>query len=453
MTANGFGRVRSWRLLLSSFAVIAVLFATTTLVTWQRGRRFRVEIEGAMRDSLTSAELVSRLGRDLQSERQLLDSHILENERSGMMQLEARMSELQRDFAAASRAYAPLADQPEEARVWRELQAKVVEADPIIAGVIALSRQNRDAEARRELLLVDERFTRIGDDAARLSELNRLGAMTALARLDAGLSALNLLLGALALVGIALTGVVAAGAIRLVHRREVQLTRYSSMLETQNDELDAFASRVAHDLRSPLTSMRLAVWRLTDGPPDRASAAAEPLNRSIARMETLIGDLLSLSRIDAQARAGVCDPSAVAEIVRDELNPRLQSVAGSVRIEVAPARVRCGEGLLAEALTNLADNALKYRRDGAPPAVAIIGRDLGRRYELRVEDNGIGMSPDESRQAFAPFFRAGRAPSTPGNGLGLSIVKRIAEAHGGDIEVESELGHGTTFVMHLVVER
>ncbi|MGZ3437873.1 MAG: MCP four helix bundle domain-containing protein, partial [Polyangia bacterium] len=235
--------MRSWRLLLSSFAVIAVLFAVTTLVTWRRGRRFRTEIATAMRDSLTSAELVSRLERDLQGERQLIDSHILEKERRGMALLETRVSELQRDFAATSDAYGPLADQAEEAGVWHALQSEVAATAPMIDSVLALSREDRDADARAALQLVDERFARINEDVVRLSVLNRIGATAALARLDAGLSALNLLLGALALAGIVSTAAVGAGAIRLVHRREVQLTRYSSRLETQNRELDAFAGR------------------------------------------------------------------------------------------------------------------------------------------------------------------------------------------------------------------
>jgi signal transduction histidine kinase len=439
--------------LLSSFAVIAVLFATTNLVTWQRGRRFRAEIESAMRDSLAGAELVSRLERDLQGERQLIDSHILEHERRGMALLETRVAGLQHDFDTASDAYAPLADQAEEAGVLRALQSEVATAAPLIASVLTLSRQDRDADARAALQLVDERFARINEDVVRLSELNRIGAAAALARLDAGLAALNLLLGALALAGIASTAVVGAAAVRLVHRREVQLTRYSSMLETQNRELDAFAGRVAHDLRGPLTSTKLALWRMVEEGSAVEPATMARINRGMGRMEDMIGDLLALSRVGAQARSGICDPAAVVAAVRDELTPRLRSITGTLRVDVAPARVRCGEGLLVAALTNLADNALKYCRADAPPEVDIVGRDLGRRYELRVADNGIGMSLDESRQAFAPFYRARRQSSAPGTGLGLSIVKRIAEANGGDIAVESILGRGTTFVLHFPVDR
>jgi two-component system OmpR family sensor kinase len=445
--------VRSWRWLLVAFAGIALLFATTNLLTWQRGRSLRSEIEGAMRDSLASAELVSRLGRDLQGERQLIDSHILEHERSGMSLLETRVAELQRDFDATAASYAPYADQREEAGVLRALQADVAAVKPQLSSVLALSREDRDADARAVLPLVDDRFARLHEDVIRLSELNRAGAAAALARLDAGVDELTLLLGALALAGIFSTALVGAFAIRLVHRREVQLMRYSSALEMQNHELDAFASRVAHDLRGPLTSTRLATWRLVErGERDNAQVA-ERINRNVARMEALIDDLLTLSRVGAQARgSGVCDPAAVAGAVRDELTPRLRSLTGTLRVDVAPARVRCGEGLLVAALTNLADNAIKYCRADAPPEVVIVGREVGRGYELRVADNGIGMSLEERTQAFAPFYRAKRAQSAPGTGLGLSIVKRIAEASGGDIAIESTVDQGTTFVMHLPVE-
>ncbi len=441
-------RVASWRLLLTCFALIALLFAATKVITWLRGRQLHSAIERTMRDALTSAELISRMGRDLDSERQLIDTHILESERTEMTQAEARLSELQRDFADSATAYEPLADQPEELRVWRELQADVAAAQPTVAAVLALSRANRDADARLQLPVLDRRFASIGDQVGRLVTLNRVGVTRALANLDEAQDRLNLIIGGLALLGIALTALVGGTAMGLVYRRERQLTRYSSMLEEQNRELDAFASRVAHDLRGPLTTMRLAVWRLiTEAPADHPASAS--IGRSIERMETLIHDLLALSHIEAQVRDGACDPAAVAATVRDELAPRLESTAATLRLEVEPAGVSCAEGLLAQALANLADNALKYRRADAPPLIVISGRRLDGTYELRVADNGIGMSADESRRAFLPFYRALRDKSASGTGLGLSIVKRIAEANGGDVAVESALGEGTTFVMHL----
>jgi signal transduction histidine kinase len=111
--------------------------------------------------------------------------------------------------------------------------------------------------------------------------------------------------------------------------------------------------------------------------------------------------------------------------------------------------VRCNPGLLRQLLWNLGENAVKYRRPDAPLSVEVRGRRVGGAYELRLSDNGAGMSPDEVRQAFEPFFRGEGVRDTPGTGLGLSIVKRIVDACGGTISLESALGSGSTFVITL----
>jgi signal transduction histidine kinase len=444
-----FGRVPSWRFLVLCFTFDAALFVATRTVTSLRGRELHAATEQAMRDTLTSAELIARMGRDLASERQLIDTHIAAREASTMARLDERLGQLDLDFVAASSEYAPLADQAEERRVWRALESDVALTRPLMTAVLARSRADRDADARAMLPVLDERFTAVDDEIRQLASLNRVEVTRALADLDRRQSSLNLTLGGLALAGIALTALGGIAAIALVHRRERELLRYSTMLETQNRELDAFAGRVAHDLRNPLTTLRLVIQRLTllaDRGVDTGSAV-----RSIERMDALIRDLLSLSRIESESRQGSCDPAGVAGALRQELAARLEAAAATLQVEVEPARVRCGEGLLTEALANLADNALKYRRPDAPPRIHISGREAGQRYELRVADNGIGMSPDEQRQAFTSFYRARRDSAVRGTGLGLSIVKRIAEASGGDVAVESTPGEGTTFVIHLLL--
>ena len=141
-------RVPSWRLLLTCFAVIALLFAATKGVTWARGRVLHAAIERAMDDALTSAELISRLGRDLEGERALFDTHILEHENAGMARVETRLNALELDFSAAAAAYAPLADDPEEARVWQTLQARRRRRAPArAADARALARQPRHRRA------------------------------------------------------------------------------------------------------------------------------------------------------------------------------------------------------------------------------------------------------------------------------------------------------------------
>jgi len=445
-----FGRVPSWRFLVVCFVLIAGLFVTMRMVTSSRGYQLHRTADQTMRDALTSAELIGRMGRDLSAQRQVIDTHIAAQDRAAMADADARLAALDKDFAEASSEYAPLADQPEEVRVWRSLVTDVSATRPYITAVLDLSHVDRNVEARQHLPPLDDRFALLADEVERLATLNRVGVTRSLADLDRMQNEVNLLIGGLALAGILLVAIVGVAAVSLVHRRERQLTRYSGRLEEQNRELDAFAGRVAHDLRSPLTAMRLALWRLiSELPPGTVDTTF--VDRSIGRMDALIHDLLSLSRVEAQAREGSCDPSTVATAVRDELAPRLQAAEGTISVQVEPARVRCGEGLLTEALANLADNAIKYHRPEEPPRIIITGRGAGESYELRVADNGIGMSQDERSQVFSPFYRARRDRAVRGTGLGLSIVKRIAEANGGDVAVESTLGEGTTFVIRLLL--
>jgi len=98
---------------------------------------------------------------------------------------------------------------------------------------------------------------------------------------------------------------------------------------------------------------------------------------------------------------------------------------------------------------NLGENAVKYRRDGVQLNVEIRGRILLHIYQLSVSDNGMGLSPSEAQHVFEAFFRGQDVRSTPGTGLGLSIVKRAVEASGGSVSIDSTLGQGTTFKVHL----
>ncbi len=253
----------------------------------------------------------------------------------------------------------------------------------------------------------------------------------------------------LSIAGTAITLAIGVWVIHLIGQRENQLVRNSAMLEARNRDLDAFAGRVAHDLRNPLNTIYLTVSTLRNpGLPDKDAVAI--LQRSVKRMDTLIEDMLLLSRASSQA-VDVCDPAKVAAAVGDDLASLLDREGGTMRVEVVPAKIRGSEGLLSQALWNLVENAVKYRRADVAVRVEVTGWVQRKFYELRVTDNGIGMTPEETTRAFDPLYRAHRSGQVSGTGLGLSIVKRVIEASGGTISVYSELGHGTTFVVNLPV--
>ena len=237
-------------------------------------------------------------------------------------------------------------------------------------------------------------------------------------------------------------------ATQLITRRERQMNYAMAQLEDRNRELDAFAGRVAHDLRGPLTAISLAVPALVKRGAVEENISAI-LARGVARMEAMIQDLLTLSRISAQVAGATCKTERVAALAREDLTPIVENVGGSLVVEASPATVACNEGLLRQVLWNVGENAVKYRRSNAPLLLEIQGRAAADTYEFSISDNGTGMSSLDASRACEPFFRGKEAQSTPGTGLGLSIVKRVVEVSDGTLSIDSTAERGTTFRIRL----
>lgn len=406
-------------------------------------RASREESQALVYNMLSSVELVTRMGRDVDRTRLLVDAHIFEKGTLEMANIEQRIGSARADFGTASREYGPLATLPGEATKWLQLQREVAGLDAPLEQALALSRENRDMDARQALAALDGQFSAIEDDSAALVAINRAGAEATLTHVEALQRLASSRMRMLGIVGMVLSLGIGAVTTRLLRRRQASIERYSARLEERNRDLDAFAGRVAHDLRGPLGAVTLGVQRIARLVPAETSTLAV-LRRTLARMDAILGSLLALSRSENLPDA-VCDPATAAAQVTADLAPRVQDEHVALRVEVEPARVRCMEPLLHQALFNLAENAIKYRRTDVPTAIAIEGRALEGAYELSVRDNGVGMSREDARRAFEPFFRAQGVQERPGSGLGLSIVKRVIESSGGTITVDSQLGRGTTF--------
>ena len=433
-------------LLLLAFICIGVVFVVADYAVMYRMRDIGIASRTVVEDMLASVELVSRIGRDFGRERRLIDTHIFETDPAAMSRVEAEIADVQTDFANAASQYRPLATLPDELRTWQSLEARVNAIQQPVTELLALSRQNEDIKAQRGLDILEPQFEEIQHQVERLIAINREGAereVESVMHLQSSMMALQTILS---LMGIAVTIMVGWWAIRLIGQREEQVARKSAMLEQQNRDLDAFAGRVAHDLRNPLSSVNLAASRLANQIPSGDQATAI-LRRAVERMDALIHDLLILSRAGMQP-VEVCDPAKAAADVWDDLSPRVEAQGGTMRMNVVPAKVRASGGLLRQALSNLVDNAVKYRRPDVAVHVDLTGRSDRQTYEIHVSDNGIGITQDEASKVFDPFYRANRSRET-GTGLGLSIVKRVIEASGGTISIHSQLGHGTTFIIHL----
>lgn len=225
-------------------------------------------------------------------------------------------------------------------------------------------------------------------------------------------------------------------------------------LEAQNAELERFTYTVSHDLRSPLVTIRGFLGYLRhdaeSGDLKRFDNDLGRIARAVDKMQSLLNELLELSRIGRITNAPV--NVAFKEIVQETvelLSGPLE--AENIRVDiVGQFPVVLGDRLrLVEVVQNLISNAIKFMGDQPRPTILIStnGTDLDGKPIFIVRDNGIGIEPQYHDRIFGLFNRLD--PNTEGTGIGLTLVKRIIDIHGGRIWVESELGKGTAFLFTL----
>ncbi len=238
------------------------------------------------------------------------------------------------------------------------------------------------------------------------------------------------------------------GAI-LVVRDTTELTRVADMRRD-------FVANVSHELKTPLAAIRGYAETLRDGALDEPPTARRFTDRILLqchRLQALLDDLLTLSRLEGVA----------GSIERERVDLRAVSrhaadlVAAAARERSVRVRVEEGEEVavladpdaLERLLVNLLENGVKYNRPEGQVEVRVAA--VQGEAVLEVADTGIGIPPESTGRIFERFYRVdkGRAREEGGTGLGLAIVKHIAQAHGGQVEVESRLGKGSTFRVHL----
>lgn len=217
------------------------------------------------------------------------------------------------------------------------------------------------------------------------------------------------------------------------------LRRERAAIAARQEEVEAFARRVAHDLRGPMAPMR-GYAEMVAGP------IGPKLVRSVDRMSAIISDLLELS-LSGAPPAGETALASVIDDVLVELQPALEGARVSVEVEAC--RVACSPGVLSQLLANLVSNACKYRSPARPLVISIHGGATRGEVVLAVDDNGLGMAAEDAAHAFEPLYRARATAQIAGTGLGLAIVKRTLEAIGGDCRLASERGVGTRVELHL----
>lgn len=214
-------------------------------------------------------------------------------------------------------------------------------------------------------------------------------------------------------------------------------TRIEALLRSHQSLL----ANASHELRSPLARLKMAVEMLEDAPPAQRAALRQEIHTDIAELDALVEEVLLASRLDAQAPIDRREGVALLALAAEEA-ARVGATAQGADLQLPG-----DERLLRRALRNLLENARRY---GGGDVEVIVRARPGGGAELRVCDRGPGVPPAYRERIFEAFFRLpGHAEREGGVGLGLSLVRQIAERHGGRVRCEARDGGGSCFVLEL----
>ncbi len=231
---------------------------------------------------------------------------------------------------------------------------------------------------------------------------------------------------------------------------EAALTASNAALTARNEELDAYAHTVAHDLKNPVSAILGFAEHLDQDLAAMTEAerreALEAITRSAQKMQAIIEALLLMGESRrSDVASGPVDMAAVAGECLRGLAHEVRRLGADVRLPVSWPKALGYAPWVEQVLTNYVSNALKY--GGRPPRVEIGATPVDeRRVRFWVKDNGRGLTAEERERTFLPFTRLSRE-AVQGHGLGLSIVRRLVERMGGEVAVESDgtPGAGSTF--------
>ena len=219
-------------------------------------------------------------------------------------------------------------------------------------------------------------------------------------------------------------------------------------LESSFEAERRFTADASHELRTP-TAVILAQTEYSlerDRSPEEYRDALQTVQKQGRRMSVLIDDMLNYTRLEQSPERypfTVLDLSWLTQEAAEEF--AMLGVRGIViETEIEPGVCISGNAmLLSRLLRNLLSNAIRYGRENGCVRVGL--RSAAEKAVLSVSDDGIGVAPEEQEKIFERFYRADTSRSVQGTGLGLPMVKRIAQLHGGTVELESEVGRGSTF--------
>jgi signal transduction histidine kinase len=433
-----------------AFALVVACFLVETIVS----QLVAGTIDGAatriVTDYAPSAVALASARAELHRMQDLVSDYV---DAGGTAGDRARVGSAMAELDQTIDSYLKLPFVPGERELWGRVAGDMIDVRAMTARTLdAVARG--DTTAARRLVRQDLRAVVDRSSADLLSdiELNANaakadGRLIARRRRTSQQAAI-----ALASASVALTALAALLAYRVSAQHDALQQRNAALLREANAELEIFASRVAHDILSPLSSTRLAIEAVLRSAGDEATR--RKLQRGVGgldRVTRIARGLFNFARAGARpATDERSDVRAVVDEVVDEYRPFASETGAHLEASVPlQSVVACNEGLLTAALSNLVRNAIIHLEGCPTKRIDVLAADAGDRVRIEVRDTGPGLAPGTEAAIFEPFVRGPGAVAHPGLGIGLATVKRIVETHGGAVGVESHVGAGCRFWMEL----
>ncbi|HZH02881.1 MAG TPA: ATP-binding protein [Myxococcaceae bacterium] len=426
--------------------VVALLVAVTTFLLWSE-LAANEKVDSLVEQALTRGVLMGRIRVGAMNLESAVDDHIQAITDEERDTADAEMERMLEDIKAASAEY--MKDLPAgEATIWHQFRDTSQALREQVRKAVNYSNRKEAERARRHLVSevrpISVKLDRLADT---LSDANKEETTLVLRKLEDLRFRTTAVAAVVAVAAVLIALYVGNRLTSLLTRQEATIQMQLRELDRRNQELDSFASRVAHDLVSPLAPLKgylTLIQRSTSISEPEAREMLAMAQSSASRMAELVEALLLFCRAGTPSERAVAElDTAVSTILLE-----VDQVATKEGVQLERhldhrVVVACPAQLLQSIAQNLLSNAVKYSA-GKPDAKAVV-RVSSERGEalLEVQDNGRGMSAESLRSLFQPFFRAAEIRNLPGHGLGMATTKRLVEAHGGSIAVRSQEGLGT----------
>lgn len=430
----------------AGFLVVVCLMVAVAGFTLYTEFRTNAQVDALVTTALGRNTLIARIRVDALNLEGAVDDHIRGSDEE-RAEADGRMAQILADINNATEEYTRDLP-PGEHQTWNEFNATCRALADQVRKAVTYSNRKEAERARQHLVQKIRPVTQTLDKLAdKLSEKNAAETRQLLHGREE-LRLRSTVVGALVAVLATVIAILVGWRVSaLVAKQERTIQEQLGELDRRNRELDAFASRVAHDLISPLAPLKgylTLIRRSTAVTDPQAKEMLTLAEASAGRMAEMIEALLRFCRAGSPGEPSVSELDTAVSTILLEVGQSAANQAVALERFITPSvPVACSAQLLQSIAQNLLSNAVKYsagRRDAK--VVVRVTKERGEAV-LEVTDNGLGMSEETQRSLFHPFFRAKEARGLPGHGLGLATTKRLVEAHGGTITVRSAPEVGT----------